>query len=275
MNKRWKIGVLVDCLGIGVTDGVRKAAELGVDGVQAYVTKGEMFPDNISAAKRQEFKKFVAGLGLEISALCADFDWVRGFTDAEFNKENIPRVKKCMDLAVDLETPVVTMHIGRLPEDHSDPIYQEALRTSIELGEYAEARGVYLCTETGPEAPANLLAFLNELPTRGIGVNYDPANLVMCGPFEHIGGVGLLKDYIRHTHAKDGVCLGNSQYRELPLGQGGVVFPYYLSALAAAGYDGYLTIEREDGEDRVGDISRAVSFLREFEACELPELPAK
>ena len=56
-------------------------------------------------------------LGLEISALCADFDWVRGFTDPEFNKINIPRIKKCVDLAVDLDTRVVTMHIGRLPDD--------------------------------------------------------------------------------------------------------------------------------------------------------------
>ena len=104
-----------------------------------------------------------------------------------------------------------------------------------------------LCTETGPEAPARLLEFLRQAPDKGLGVNYDPANLVMCGPFDHIGGVGLLKDYIRHTHAKDGVCLGPGKWRELPLGEGGVVFPYYLAALKAAGYAGYLTIEREDG----------------------------
>ena len=274
MSKRWKIGVLADCLGIGVREGVRKAADLGADGVQVYVTKGEMFPDNLLPEQRRDFGKFTAGLGLEISALCADFDWVRGFTDAEFNRENIPRIKKCLDLAADLETGVVTMHIGRLPDNRSHPVYQEVIRTSVELGEYAAARGVCLCTETGPEPPARLLEFLQELPTRGIGVNYDPANLVMCGPFDHIGGVSLLKDYIRHTHAKDGVCLGNGRFQELPLGHGGVVFPYYLSALAAAGYDGYLTIEREDGDDRLGDVARAVGFLRESQARALPALPS-
>jgi sugar phosphate isomerase/epimerase len=230
-----------------------------------------MFPDNFPQPKRREFKKMVADLGLEIAALCGDFDWVRGFTDPEFNKINIPRIKKCVDLAAELGTQVVTMHIGRLPEEKAHPTYQEALRTCVVLGEYAAPRGVTLCTETGPESPASLLKFLRDGPPKGIGVNYDPANLVMCGPFDQIGGVALLKDYIRHTHAKDGICIGNGKYKEVPLGQGGVVFPYYLAALKKAGYTGYLTIERESGADPAADVARAAQFLRELSQSELPE----
>jgi len=92
----------------------------------------------------------------------------------------------------------------------------------------------------------------------------------MLGPFDHIGGVHVLKDYIVHTHAKDGICLLAKEgvwndFIELPLGKGGVVFPYYLAALDEIGYGGYLTIEREEGEDRVGDVGRAIQFLRSFE----------
>ena len=262
MARKWKIGVLTHSLKLGVREGILKSAELGADGVQLLVTRGELFPDNFPTEKRPEFKRFVADEGLEISALCADFNWVKGFTDAEFNKENEPRLKKCVDLACDLETDFLTMHIGHVPADESHPVFQEALRMCTEVGKYAEERGKYLLTETGPEDPADLLDFLKHVPTKGIGVNYDPANLVMCGPFDHIGGVGILKDYIRHTHAKDGVCLGKGTWKELPLGEGGVVFPYYLAALEEAGYEGYLTIEREEGEDRVGDVARAVKFLK-------------
>jgi sugar phosphate isomerase/epimerase len=274
MKSPWKIGILVDSLKLGLADGVRKAAELGADGFQMFVTRGEVFPDNFPAPKRREFKKMSDGLGLEISALCADFDWIRGFTDADFNAVNIPRIKKCVDLAVDLDTRIVTMHIGRLPDDQAHPAYREALRAATVLAEYAAPRRVTLCSETGPEAPAKLQEFLRQTPEKGIGVNYDPANLVMCGPFDHIGGVGILKDYIGHTHAKDGICLGNGKWKELPLGQGGVVFPYYLAALKAAGYAGYLTIEREEGQDRVGDVSRAVEFLRQLAQADLPSLKA-
>ena len=271
MSKRWKIGAVIESLGLNPRDGIVKARELGVDGFQIYVTRGEMYPDNLSSQQRKEFVRFVDDQGLEISALCADFDWIRGFTDAEFNKTNVPRIKKCIDLACDLGTRIVTMHIGYLPAETSDPIYQEALRTSIDLAQYAESCGRVLCTETGPESPASLLKFLEQVPSKGIGVNYDPANLVMCGPFDHIGGVAVLKDYIHHTHAKDGVCLGEGAYCELPLGEGGVVFPYYLAALDAAGYDGYLTIERESGADRLGDVTRAVRFLRDLQEGELPK----
>ncbi len=271
MRARFKLGILIDCLKLPLRDGVLKAAELGADGIQVYVTRGEMYPDNLSATGRKTFKRFVAGQGLEIAALCADFDWVKGFTDAEFNRINIPRIKKCIDLARDLETHIVTMHIGALPDDPTHPVYREVLRTATELAQYAEARGTVLLTETGPESPAGLRRFLDQVPSKGIGVNYDPANLVMCGPFDHIGGVEILKDAIHHTHAKDGVCLGGGKWMELPLGKGAVVFPYYLAALAKAGYDGYLTIEREAGDDRLGDISRGAAFLRQIMSMDLPE----
>jgi L-ribulose-5-phosphate 3-epimerase len=269
----WKIGILVDCLKLGLTEGVRKAAELGADGFQMYVTQGEAFPDSFPPQKRREFKKTAEGLGLEIAALCADFGG--GFTDPDLNKVNIPRIKKCIDLAVDLDTRVVTTHFGRLPEDAAHPAYKEALRVATLLAEYAAPRRVTLCSETGVESPARLLAFLRQAPVKGLGVNYDPANLVMCGPFDHIGGVQILKDYIRHTHAKDGVCLREGKFKEMPLGEGGVVFPYYLAALKAAGYAGYLTIEREEGQDRVGDMSRAVEFLRRQCRAKLPILESR
>ena len=263
MGKR-KIGVFVDNLKLGLWDGIKKTEEIGADGCQFFVTKGELYPDNFSKEKRDELKKFVSGLGLEITALCADFDWIKGFTDAEFNKINIPRIKKCIDLACDLETKVVTMHIGKFPQDEGHPIFQETFRTTVELGRYAEERGVILATETGPEDPKELKVFLDKILCKGIGVNYDPANLVMCGPFDHIGGVKILKDYICHTHAKDGVCLGKGKYAELPLGEGGVVFEYYLKALDEIGYDGYLTIERESGNNRIEDVKKAIEFLRTF-----------
>ncbi|MCE5279067.1 MAG: sugar phosphate isomerase/epimerase, partial [Planctomycetaceae bacterium] len=87
----------------------------------------------------------------------------------------------------------------------------------------------------------------------------DPANLCMFG-FDPISGVAALgKKYIAHTHAKDGL---KGVLKEVPLGEGGVDFPKYLAALDAIGYDGFLTIEREVGENPAADIIKAVEFLR-------------
>jgi sugar phosphate isomerase/epimerase len=90
----------------------------------------------------------------------------------------------------------------------------------------------------------------------------------MLGPFDHIGGVKVLGDYIVHTHAKDGICLMRgeggkpNEYLEVPLGEGSVAFPHYLKALDAIGYTGYLTIEREAGADPASDVAMAVKNLR-------------
>ena len=117
--------------------------------------------------------------------------------------------------------------------------------------------------------------------SRGVAVNLDPANLVMVTGDDPVKAVYTLKDYIVHTHAKDGIKLVDKSpeiiyglveeeiqtgeaFREVPLGTGGVDFPKYLAALDDIGYQGYLTIEREVGENPAADIRTAVEFLEKI-----------
>ncbi len=255
MAKR-RIGVMVESFRLGVRGGIEKAAELGADGVQIYVTGGEMAPGAMDRRAREEFRKYVADKGLVISALCGDYG--KGFTDEGRNAELVEKTKRCMDLAADLGTSVVTTHIGHLPEDETDPRWQAAHRALSDLAAHGESIGVCFATETGPESPQHLLRFLRTIPGSGARVNYDPANLVMNG-YDQLGGVKILRDYIIHTHAKDGL---KGVMKEVPLGEGAVNFPEWISLLDEIGYDGFLTIEREVGDDPVGDISRAIAFLR-------------
>jgi L-ribulose-5-phosphate 3-epimerase len=265
---RRKVGVIIDSLKLGARKGIEKAAEIGADGFQIYVTEGEMAPENMSADDRRRFREFVHSKGLVISALCGDLG--KGFLDPTTNPAVIERSKKFIDLAVDLGTPIVTTHIGSLPHDEKARAWEIGLEAVTTLARYAESRGCSFASETGPEPPTVLRKFLDAVPSKGMKVNYDPANFIMLGPFDHIGGVRVLKDYIVHTHAKDGVCLmknetgGTNTYLEVPLGEGGVAFTHYLKALDDIGYEGFLTIEREVGGDPVADIGKAVHFLRSF-----------
>ena len=157
---------------------------------------------------------------------------------------------------------------------------QEACYT---LAEYADSVGARFAVETGPETSADLKAFLDSLGgTKGVGVNLDPANLVMVTGDDPVVAVHNLKDYIVHTHAKDGVMLhrGNPEYiygvvhpvpeefqgiqyfAEVPLGQGSVHFDTYMAALDEIGYKGFLTIERECGDSPEADIRLAAEHLR-------------
>lgn len=285
-----KIGVIVDSFGIGVREGLKKAKEIGAEGVQIYAVSGEMDPDQLSAPQRKELRQYIADLGLEISALCGDLAG-HGFQDATANPAKIEKSKRILDLAMDLGTNVVTTHIGIVPEDRNGRIYTAMQEACEELGVYANNMNAFFAIETGPEPAAHLKSFLDTLSTRGVSVNFDPANMVMVTGDDPVEGVKTLKDYIVHTHVKDGLRLrtvdprdvygylgydamdhqkiaemasSGAAFEEVPLGEGKVDFPAYFAALQEIGYKGYLTIEREVGDNPAADIEKAVKFIQAY-----------
>ena len=272
------IGVIINSFRTDIKTAVLKAAEVGADGIQVYSTRGEMAPENMSPAARREFLDLVKSNGLTISALCGDLGC--GFFRPERNAELIEKSKRILDLAKDLETDIVTTHIGVVPEDPAHPRYAIMQEACGQLAEYADSINAHFAVETGPETSLVLKNFLDSLHSKGVSVNLDPANLVMVTGDDPVGAVHNLKDYIVHTHAKDGVrhfyknpdyiygiedepIVTGDSFTEVPLGEGGVCFPKYLKALEEIGYKGFLTIEREVGDNPERDIRKAVEFLKE------------
>ena len=197
------LGVLLDGFRTDVPTALGLAAKAGAQGVQIYSTRGEMAPENLTAGKRRELLDMVKSHGLVISALCGDLGG-GGFTHPERNEEKIARSKLILDLAKDLETDVVTTHIGAVPVDPKHPRYGIMQEACGILAEYADSVKAHFAIETGPETSAVLKDFLDSLGSRGVAVNLDPANLVMVTGDDPAGAVHTLKDYIVHTHAKDG-----------------------------------------------------------------------
>lgn len=265
---QFKIGVMSDGFRLGPIEGVKKASEIGADGVQVYTVSGEMSPESMDVDKRAAFRALCEEQGVAISALCGDMGG--GFRCADENPDKIERSKRIVDLAVDLGTAVVTTHIGVVPEDPSDPAYDIMLLACREIADYGASKGVTFAIETGPEKATILKSFLDKIDSKGLGVNLDPANLVMVVADDPVAAVRTLGSYIVHTHAKDGVQLearssesASAKFKEVPLGEGAVDWDNYLKALREIGYTGFLTIEREVGEDPAADIKKAVAFLKD------------
>lgn len=277
---KFPIGGMVESFRLPTRDAIKKAASLGLDGLQMYATKGENAPENLSGSKAKELLEFVKDCGLKFSALCGDLG--HGFGNPELNPGLIEKSKRILELAKELECDIVTTHIGVVPEDPEHERYKVMQAACHELADYADSLNAHFAIETGPETSATLKKFLDSLGSTGVAVNLDPANLVMVTGDDPVAAVHNLKDYIVHTHAKDGRMLakGNPEYiygvvhpvpeefkgvryfEEVPLGTGSVDFPKYLAALEEVGYKGYLTIEREVGADPAGDIAKAADFLR-------------
>lgn len=277
-----KIGAMVESFRLGFKAGVEKAASLGIEGIQAYATGGELGVDDITDAKLKEALDIVKSNGMVFSAICGDFG--HGFMNPEENKIYVEKSKRVLDLAKKLECNIVTTHIGTVPaeENETKEIMRKACR---ELAEYADSVGSAFAVETGPEPGIVLGEFLDSLGAGGVRVNFDPANLVMCVDDRPENALKYLGKYVVHTHAKDGIMLKKKieeklsigeeakehqalvgmgrTYLELPLGEGDVNFDTYLPALASTGFNGFLTIEREVGDSPERDIALAVEFLRE------------
>ena len=274
------IGVLVDSLKNDDTyNAVIKASKLGAKGIQMYSTSGVNSPENLTGSKRRELLNHVKDNGLVFSAICGDLG--HGFMNKEKNPELIEESKVIMELAKELECDVVTTHIGVVPEDSNHDRYKIMQEACFELAQYADSMKSHFAIETGPETSATLKKFLDSLNSKGVAVNLDPANLVMVTGDDPVQAVYNLKDYIVHTHAKDGVKFvdagpeiiygvthpipeefnGVKFFEEVPLGKGSVDFPKYLAALEDIGYKGFLTIERECGDTPENDIKTAVDFL--------------
>lgn len=271
------IGVMIDSFKLPMPEALKKAAEIGAKGLQLYATRGNYTARALTPEKRKELLQQVKEHGLVFSALCGDFG--HGFMDPARNPELIEESKRVVELAKDLQTDIITTHIGVVPKDKNCDRYKIMQEACFALSRFADEMEAHFAVETGPETAAVLKGFLDDLDSKGVAVNLDPANFVMVTGDDPVQAVYTLKDYIVHTHAKDGRRLyekdpeivygvaeelipSDPSFVELPLGEGDVDFDNYLKALEEVGYRGFLTIEREVGDDPAKDIGNAAAFLK-------------
>ena len=275
---RFKTGIILDCFQLPLAESLEKASELQVDGIQMYVNTKSVLPWINDGKQRRFWKNEISRLGLEISALCGDLGGY-GFEIKAEHEKRILKTKEIIDLAVALDTNIITSRIGII----TDKTIENLISAMRKIADYAKERGVYYAIETGPETATQLNQFIEAVDKENLKVNFDPANLIMIHGENAVSAVKILKDSIVHTHAKDGkqikpcdpvkiyAAFAENDYSdvtmddffiELPLGEGDVGFPSYLSVLETIGYSGYLTIEREAGNNRVEDIKSAVTFLK-------------
>lgn len=281
-----KIGVLAELLRKPLLENIDYAAKLGVDGVQLYASHGEEGYNFLSCTNEEliTLRNRCEKNNLVISAICGDISPLSFQVDYEWSR----RAEICcklLDTTAKLGVKVMTTHIGCIPESVQDPVYSNMIKGVRAVADHAEKIGCFLAIETGPELADVLRNFIEKVGSPALKVNLDPANLRGVSCEDPVYAVEVLAPYIVHTHAKDAnnVFMGSpakfyglrnpdgsyrdiparaSGFEEVPLGQGMVNFDTYLAALRKINYQGFLTIERECGDDPAKDISMAVEFLK-------------
>jgi sugar phosphate isomerase/epimerase len=157
----------------------------------------------------------------------------------------------------------ISTHVGFIPMS-SDPMYRVMVERVGGIATELDDLGIVLLMETGLEPASELLQFLNDLPTRNVGVNFDPANMILYGAGDPIDAIRTLGRHIMHVHVKDARSSehpGTQWGEEVPFGAGEVPAAEFHEALHEIEYAGPLVIEREAGEDRMTDVRTAIEAL--------------
>jgi L-ribulose-5-phosphate 3-epimerase len=256
---RLKIGIRLESLGLPLRRALAEVGRLGVAGVQVDAV-GDLAPNALSETGRREFRHLLRAHNVELTALGCPLR--RGLDSTENQQPRLEHVQKVMSLSFDLGPRIVIVQAGAVREDANEP-RMAVLRESLDaLARHGDRVGAKLALETGLEDGAVLAAFLDRFDSGALGVNLDPANLLLHG-FDPYAAVQALGRRIVHSHAKDARQSSASRVaQEVPLGHGDIDWMKFLGVLEEVEYRGWLTIERETGENRLADVAAGVSFLR-------------
>jgi L-ribulose-5-phosphate 3-epimerase len=177
--------------------------------------------------------------------------------------ENWKNMQGNVDLADHLGLKLVTFHAGFLPHEETDPSFAKLQGRVRRIADLFQARGIGLGLETGQETAETLALFLRKLDHRGVGVNLDPANLLLYDKGDPAAAVRTLGPWLRQCHLKDAVRtkVPGTWGQEVVLGTGQVDWKAFFEALEGAGFTGNLCIEREAGSQREADIRAACEYV--------------
>ncbi|HLN29086.1 MAG TPA: sugar phosphate isomerase/epimerase family protein [Gemmataceae bacterium] len=259
--KHLRIGVSLDSLGLSFRSGLEEIQRLSVAGVQVDAV-GDLAPRALSQTGRREFTNLLRSHNLELAALGCPLR--QGLDVAEGQQARIDHVKQVMSLSFDLGARLVLIQAGRIPEDLQSGRAGLLTEALLALGHHGDRTGTVLALETGLNAGKSVQEFLQRFDSGGLGVNFDPANLLING-FDPYESGQELQGRVVYAKAKDARLAGASRAgQEVALGNGDIDWMRLLSVLEEIDYRGWLTVERELGDDRRADVANGVGFLRRF-----------
>jgi L-ribulose-5-phosphate 3-epimerase len=269
-DHKLRLGVIVG-LGDDPEPHLRQVADFGLPTCQIAAWNPASYTDDGARALAAAAK----GAGVEITTIWAGWpgpavwDLVQGpktigLVPPDRRAERTDALCRAADFAAAAGVASITTHAGFIPEDPNDPNYGGTIEALCTIAQRCQERGIGFNFETGQETPVTLLRTIHDIGTDNLGINLDPANLLMYGKGNPVDALDVFGRYVRGVHAKDGEY-PTDPYQlgvEKRLGDGRVNFPALVGKLKSLGYAGALTIEREiSGDQQAVDIRYAIDLL--------------
>ncbi|MBN1673788.1 MAG: sugar phosphate isomerase/epimerase [Kiritimatiellae bacterium] len=267
----WPVGVCSWSLKAGIEDVARMTKEIQLDHVHLAVgpALGQSGKAYLDAVRAQDWTitSTMIGFPQENYSSLETIKLTGGIVPDANWADNRKRFVGAVAATAELGVAQLSMHAGFL--DHADPGYARTFGERIRvLADAAAEKQIVLLLETGQESAEDLRRFMEEMDHPALGVNFDPANMILYDKGDPLDAVRTLAPWIRHCHIKDATrtATPGAWGAEVPWGDGEVGADTFLRTLRDAGFAGALAIEREAGNNRLGDIKLAVDRLRAFAA---------
>ena len=228
-----------------------------------------------TASRAEQLSASSARRGIEITSIWAGWPGPKvwdfrdgpatlGIVPREYRKERVAALLKAGEFTSAAGVPAMATHLGFIPENPGDPSYGEIVDTVGEIALRCKELGIDFWFETGQETPVTMKRLIESVGTGNLGINLDPANLLLYGKANPIDSLAVFGEYVRSVHAKDGFYPTDPMYlgREVRVGEGAVDFPRFVKTLEESGYTGAYIIEREiEGDEQTKDIRLTVTYL--------------
>ena len=267
-------GIIVKLLKDGIDERIKQVRDLGFDCCQLTCWDMTALTQEVAAQVRAALDKY----NVRLTTLWCGWEGPRkwNFTEGPLTLGLVPRayryvrmnnLKRGSEFAKLLGVDKIATHVGYIPENPNDENYREIVCALQEVVSYCKGNGQFFLFETGQETPVTILRVIEDIGYDNVGVNLDPANLILYGKGNPIDSLDVFGKYVMDVHAKDGFYPTNGKNlgREVKVGEGKVNFPEFIKKLREVGYDGSLIIEREiSGPQQIEDIKSTKIYLEKL-----------
>ncbi len=269
-----KLGVLINIDDGDIEEKFKAVHDYGFDRCQLSIWNLDLYTVEVADRINKMREKY----GITVTTLWCGWwgptAWIfydgpltLGLVPAEYRQRRIQDLMNGSDFATKIGVEKIATHVGFLPENPNSKEFHEVVCAVRVVAEYCKKNGQSFLFETGQETPVTLLRTIEAVGTGNLGINLDPANLILYGKANPVDALDVFGKYVMEVHAKDGKypTEGMELGKETRIGEGKVNFPAFINKLRKVGFDGNLIIEREiTGEEQSKDIRASKIYLETF-----------
>ncbi|QDT40440.1 Xylose isomerase-like TIM barrel [Gimesia alba] len=253
---RLKLAVATRSFGLPIKRAIKTAAQIGARGVQLDV-QNEITPSSFGASGDRQFRKLLEEFNLSIASLRLPAR--HALTEPEFIDQRVSQIKSALEFAWRLRVPILIIHPGQIQTDEGGN-FLLVCEVLNDLVRFASHIGTELCIACETNSTSTIRELVSKVNAGFVGIDFDTADMVFSHQNQE-SAIRELHTWIKSYRLRDAIREMDRGGSEVPIGQGMVMWDQFLPLVMETGYQGWLTVDRTQGDQKLEDCQRGISYL--------------